>query len=261
MRMIGLRAGAAVVGAALVLAGCASTTPPPPPGLGGVSANILAAVSDPGRPAADTARDGAMKPSALLAFAGVKPGDRVVDLIPQGGYFTRILSRAVGPRGKVYAYVPDELTSAAGRDPAVAVVTRSPSYANTVLYVRRVSDFVLPEKVDLIFNGGNYHHMMSSYLGPTDMKKFSQAAFAALKPGGNYVVVDFVAAPGAGHKGAETLQRVEPSLVRQEALAAGFVLSGQSNLLADPSDPHTARAQEGVPGHTDQFIYRFTKPR
>jgi predicted methyltransferase len=259
--MIGLRAGAAVVGAALVLAGCASTVPPPPPGLGGVPANIIAAVSDPGRPAADTARDSTMKPAALLAFAGVKPGDRVVDLIPQGGYFTRILSKAVGPRGRVFAYVPDELTTVAGRDPAVATVTRNPNYANSVLYVRRVSDFVLPEKVDLIFIGGNYHHLKSSYLGPADMQKFSQAAFAALKPGGSYVVVDFVGASGSGARGAETLGRVEPSLVRQEALSAGFVVSGQSSLLADPADPHTARAQEGVPGRNDQFIYRFTKPR
>lgn len=260
MQKFGLRAGAVVIGAALILSGCA-TAPPPPPGLGGVPAHVLAAVSDPGRPQADVARDAALHPSDLMTFAGVRPGMRVVDLIPQGGYFTRILSKAVGPRGRVYAYVPDELTRQAAREPAVAPITRDPSYANTMLYVRNISDFAVPERLDLIFNGQNYHHMKSSYLGPVDMVAFHRAAFAALKPGGAYLVIDFAGAPGSGAGGAETLARVEPALIRSEVMSAGFILAGESTLLADPTDPRTARAEEGVRGRTDQVVYRFIRPR
>ena len=66
-------------------------------------ANQLAAVADKGRPEADTKRDADRKPAEMLEFAGVKPGQTVVDLIPGGGYFTRIFSKAVGPKGTVYA--------------------------------------------------------------------------------------------------------------------------------------------------------------
>jgi len=96
--------------AALALAACATTpmgpaAPPPPPANARVAipANIAAAVSDPARPAADMVRDELRLPAETLAFAGVKPGAKVADLIPGGGYFTRILSKAVGPRGHVYA--------------------------------------------------------------------------------------------------------------------------------------------------------------
>lgn len=262
MRISGLGvAGAAVVGA-FILAGCA-TGPSPPPGIGIVPANIIASVSDPGRPAADTARDVAQRPSQLLAFAGVRAGDKVVDLIPAGGYFTRLFSMSVGAKGKVYAYVPDELTKLANppRDPAVALITRDPAYANSVLYLRNLSDFVLPEKVDLIFIGHHYHDMKSAILGPVDLRRFSAAAFAALKPGGAYVVVDFAAEPGATAEAAAGLGRVDPALVKAEASAAGFVFMGETNLLSDPTDSHTARAQEGVAGKSDQFAYRFLRPR
>jgi predicted methyltransferase len=260
MRLKWMRATTLGVATAALLSACA-TTPPPPPALGGTPANILASVSDPGRPAGDVARDAAMRPGQLLAFAGVRPGQRVVDLIPAGGYFTRLLSKAVGPRGKVYAYVPDELTSQAAREPAVAQVTRDPSYANTTLTVRNVSDFVLPERVDLIFNGQHYHDMKSPILGPVDMRRFNAAAFAALKPGGTYVVVDFVAASGSGARDAASLGRVDPAMVVAEVTAAGFTYSGELTILRDTNDNHTARAQEGVQGRGDQFVFRFRKPR
>src|SRR5690349_14445960 len=73
-----------------------------------VPANITAALADKGRPAADSAPDAARKPGDLLAYAGVKPGDKVADLIMGGGYFTRILAVAVGPKGQVVAYQPAE---------------------------------------------------------------------------------------------------------------------------------------------------------
>src|SRR5258706_15758922 len=78
-------------------------------------ANQTAAVADKGRPEADTKRDADRKPAEMLEFAGVKPGQTVVDLIPGGGYFTRIFSKAVGPKGVVYAVSPPPRVST---DPA-----------------------------------------------------------------------------------------------------------------------------------------------
>src|SRR5665213_3625411 len=75
---------------------------------GGIAAaapsNIEKALSDPARPATDVSRDAGRHPAALLAFAGIRPGMTVVDMLPGNGYFTRIFAKAVGPKGRVYAY-------------------------------------------------------------------------------------------------------------------------------------------------------------
>ena len=134
--------------AALALTACATTpmgpmAPPPPPAdaPAAVPANITAALSDPGRPAADMVRDELRLPGQVLAFAGVKPGAKVADLIPGGGYFTRILSKAVGPRGHVYAYVPDELTKLAKREPAVKAIASDPNYKNVSVILNTLPNF------------------------------------------------------------------------------------------------------------------------
>jgi predicted methyltransferase len=74
-----------------------------------IPANIAAAVANPDRPDADRVRDVNRKPAEALAFAGVKPGAKVADLIAATGYFSRIFSTAVGPTGHVYAFYPTEL--------------------------------------------------------------------------------------------------------------------------------------------------------
>ena len=99
-------------------------------------------------------------------------------------------------------------------------------------------------------------------MGPVDMAAFNKAVFAALKPGGVYVVLDHVAAPGSPADVTDTLHRIEPSVVRREVEAAGFVFEGESRLLANPEDPHTAGPfNASIQGHTDQFIYKFRKPK
>ncbi len=71
-----------------------------------ISPYVAAAVNDDHRPSADHMRDANRKPAESIAFAGVKPGDKVVDFLAGGGYFTRILSKVVGPQGHVYATAP-----------------------------------------------------------------------------------------------------------------------------------------------------------
>ena len=137
--------------AALTLGASAAVAAPP--------AYITAAVADPGRPAADTARDAERKPAEVLAFAGVKPGQVVGELMPGGGYFTRILAKAVGPKGKVYALFPDGIAKRAPQmiDGAKAIGP------NVVVIVNDGSAAGAPEKFDVLWTSENYHDFHNSF--------------------------------------------------------------------------------------------------
>ncbi len=253
--------------AVFAVAACETVPPPPPPPPADAPVAtppwISEALADPARPQADRDRDAARKPGPILAWAGVRPGMKVVDLIPGQGYFTRILSKAVGPTGKVYAYVPDELTAIAkGRPPSVAAFAGKPPYANTRMILRDLPEFGAPEKLDMIFTAQNYHDMHLAFMGPVDVATVNRQAFKALKPGGVFIVIDHAAKPGTTVAQWETLHRIDPAVVRREVEAAGFVFEGQSPLLRNSRDPLTANVFDaGIRGKTDQFIYKFRKPR
>lgn len=253
--------------AVLALAACETIPPPPPPppadAPAGLPGFIGVALSDSSRPEADRARDAGRHPGEVLVFAGLRPGMKVVDLVPGSGYFTRILSRAVGPAGRVYAYVPDELTALAkGRPPSVAAFTGKAPYANTRMILRTLPTFGAPEKVDMVFTAQNYHDMHLSFMGPADLAVVNRRVFAALKPGGVFIVIDHSAKAGSGLRDTESLHRIDAALVRREVEAAGFVFEGESQVLRNPKDPLTANVFDpAIRGKTDQFVYRFRKPR
>jgi len=254
--------------AVLGLAACATQPmlgPPPPPPSGPVAAsippNIAAALSDPSRPAADMVRDNDRRPGDVLAFAGVRQGAKVADLIPGGGYFTRILSKAVGPRGRVYAYVPDELTKLAKREPAVNAIARDPAYSNVTVILNTLPNFSAPEKLDLVFTAQNYHDMHDKFMGPADLSVVNRQIFKALKPGGVYLVIDHAAEPGTGLRHTEDLHRIDAAVVKSEVTAAGFIFEGESKVLRDPADSRKVNVFDpSIRGKTDQFVYKFRKP-
>lgn len=226
------------------------------------AAAIAAAVADTHRPDADRARDAERKPAEMLAFAGVKPGDQVMDLLPGGGYFSRLFARAVGPKGRVYLLVPSEL---AGPRPKALEAPRAlaadPAYGNIVTLVEALDGLTAPEKLDVVWTSQNYHDLHDSFLGPADPAVFNKAIFNALKPGGVFVVLDHVAAAGSGLRDTETLHRIDPETVKREVMAAGFLFDGQSPVLANAADDHSLKVFDpALRGHTDQFVYRFRKP-
>ena len=251
--------------AALALGACETVPPPPPPPADApvaVPAFLAAALADANRPEVDRARDAARKPGEVLVFAGLKPGMKVIDLIPGGGYFTRIFSLAVGPKGRVYAYVPDELTKIAKREPAVNAIASDPAFRNLKVILRVLPLFGAPEKVDMVFTAQNYHDMHDAFMGPADLAVVNRQVFKALKPGGVYIVIDHTAKAGSGLSATETLHRIDPAVVRREIEAAGFVFEGESQLLRNPRDPLTGNVFDApIRGKTDQFFYRFRKPR
>ncbi len=247
--------GSAVLALALS-AGAASAAP---------SAAVTAAVADKGRPEADTRRDADRKPAEMLEFAGVKPGQTVVDLLPGGGYFTRIFSKAVGPTGVVYAVSgpPRPTTDPAKPPPAPAqdVIAADASYANVKsVHLPLIDGVKIPTKADVVWTAQNYHDVNN--IKGVDMLAFDKSVYAALKPGGVFVVLDHVAASGAAPDPEDKLHRIDPAIVKRQVIAAGFKFEGESKVLANPADDHTKMVFDpSIRGHTDQFIYKFRKPR
>jgi len=221
------------------------------------TAAITAAVADPMRPAADTARDANRKPAQILAFVGVKPGDTVVELMPGGGYFTRILAKTVGPKGHVYAVVPSGFANRPGAMDGLNALAAQ--YPNVTITATDLSSFKVAQPADVAATSENYHDFHN---GPTaNIPGLNAAAFAALKPGGVYYIEDHAAAKGAGVTTTSTLHRIDPAAAISEVEAAGFKLDGQSDLLANPDDPHDkAVFDPSIRGKTDKFALRFRKP-
>ena len=229
-----------------------------------IPAYISAAVADPGRPAEDTQRDANRKPAETVQFAGVKPGDKVVELFPGHGYFTRIFSKVVGPKGHVYALSPPRRANAAPDSPdpvaATTAIAADAAYSNVSAQAGPLATIAVSEPADVVFTAQNYHDVHN--IPNIDIAAFNKSIFNALKPGGVYIVLDHAAAPGSGGRDTSTLHRIDPVAVKAEALAAGFVLAGQSKVLENPQDAHTAKVFDpSIQGKTDQFILKFRKPK
>jgi predicted methyltransferase len=230
----------------------------------GSSDAIAAAIADPGRPETDKARDANRKPAETLAFVGIKPGDKIGDYAAGSGYFTRLFSTLVGPAGHVYASVPTALFKYSNIVKGIAdIQTYAAAHANvTVTFAAALDAARYPEKLDIFWIAQNYHDLKDRFMGPVDMVVFNRAVYAALNPGGLYVVLDHTAAKGSPADVTDTLHRIEPATVRSEVEAAGFRFEGESAVLANAADPHTAGPFDpSIQGRTDQFILKFRKPR
>src|SRR5580692_5313647 len=246
---------AALAAALMFAASCANAASIPD--------NIAAAVADAARPDADKARDANRKPAETLAFTGVKSGALVAELLPGGGYFTRIFSKAVGSSGHVYALVPAPLPDAPADVPdfaaRVKAIAADPNYANVQVVVEPFSQLAVPAPVDLVWTSQNYHDL-HNFPG-LDVVVFNQMVFDALKPGGTYLILDHAAESGSGARDTGTLHRIDEETVKKEVLAAGFVFVGGSDLLRQPGDSRTLKVFDPtVRGKTDQFILKFRKP-
>jgi predicted methyltransferase len=223
---------------------------------------IAAAVANPARPQEDRDRDVLRKPAETLEWAGVKPGMRIMDLVPGGGYFTRILSRAVGADGRVFAMQPTEAVAAFPQyREMIEKMAAEPGYDNVSVLFQPVAGFDAGQPLDMVFTALNYHDFHADFMGDADGPQVNAAVFRALKPGGLYVIIDHHAAAGAGLADVNRLHRIDVEQVKREVLAAGFVLDGESDLLAHPDDPRTAMVfNPAIRGRTDQFMLRFRKP-
>jgi predicted methyltransferase len=216
-----------------------------------------AIVAAPDRSDADRQTDVRREPAKMLAFAGVVPGMKVLDMEASGGYSTELLARAVAPNGVVYAqdsaafverYVKDKFDTRAGK----------PAMKDVVHVVRNYDDPIPPDVsgLDLITFFFAYHDI--TYM-PVDRAEMNKKMFAALKPGGYLVIADHSAKPGDGANVGKTLHRIEESTLRQEVEAAGFKFVEDANFLRNPNDPRDAAVFHPQQPN-DEFVLKYQKP-
>jgi len=222
---------------------------------------VAKALADPAR-SAQRGDDARRHPAELVGMSGVHAGQRVLDLIPGGGYWTRIFSQVVGPKGKVYAVWPEAYGKLAMGDVAkLKAIAADPHYANVVVQVQPSVQLSAPEPLDLIWTSQNYHDYGDPFMGKPGTAEFARMAYRLLKPGGVFVVIDHKSAPGHGTADTDTLHRIDPDSVIKEAKAAGFEYAGKSDVLLNPKDPLTIPVfDKSIRGHTSQFAFKFRKP-
>jgi predicted methyltransferase len=228
-------------------------------------ADVAAAVSAPGRPAEAVALDAGRKPAEMLAFAGLKRGDRALDLFTGTGYFAEIMGRAVGPTGSVLAWEPANFLNDRSRQALTELRARTP---NVALLVTPADALALPTAAfDFVMINLNYHdtYWQSErfHFPRMDPPAFLRTVFQSLKPGGTIAVIDHVANPGGDTRAVvEALHRIDPATIRADFERAGFVFDGESDLLRNPADDHTKLVFDpAIRGHTDRVAYRFRRPR
>jgi predicted methyltransferase len=220
------------------------------------------ALADPKRKEQADASDARRKPGALIALSGVSPGDKVLDLIPGNGYWTRIFSKIVGPGGKVYAVWPQAYArTATGNVQQLREMAADKYYGNIVVEVQPSTTLTAPEPVDLVWTSQNFHDYPDEFMGKGDPSALARDAFKILRPGGTFMIVDHAAKPGRGLADTDTLHRVDPAAVRKIVEGAGFRFAGESNALNNPQDPlDIAVFDRSIRGHTSQFAFKFVKP-
>jgi len=225
-----------------------------------VSQAQLQATTDESR--GDALTNPALKGPEVLKFIGVKKGDRIADIFP--GRFTTAFAAAVGPKGRVYGVMPTEIIRIHPEiDGMIAGRAKDPRYANVEFSKPAIDAMALPAGLDAVFIRQNYHDLHVRFMGPADVAAFNRKVFAALKPGGVYVILDHVAAAGTDPQVAmNRLHRIDPAQVKAEVTAAGFVFDGESKILRNDTDAHDKFVLDpAILGKTDQFLYRFRKPR
>lgn len=209
-------------------------------------------IASPIRTDRDRQMDAARHPAEFLSFTQVQPGMRVLDVSAGAGYTTQLLALAVGPTGTVWAQSPR---------PGAALLKRLEDRPQkNITVVQRPFDDPVPDEatgLDLVTLVLNYHDI--TYLD-VDRARMNARLFAALKPGGRYVVIDHSGRSGTGISEGKTLHRIDEAVVLDEVRRAGFVLDAEGSFLRNPADARDATSNEPkVP--TDKFVLRFVKPR
>lgn len=222
------------------------------------------AVDHPDRTESDRARDAGRKPAEVLEFAGILPGMKVLDMYSGGGYYTELLSRIVGPQGRVTAHTNQAYAQFVG-DEATERFDNN-RLANVEHLAAENNELVLPEaEFDAVMLVLAYHDVY--YVDPDngwpqiDGPKFVAELYKGTKPGGILVVVDHYAAPGSPRESGNSLHRIDPAIAIAELEAAGFVLDARSDILRNAEDDHSLHMGDPqVRGKTDRFVLRFRRP-
>lgn len=221
---------------------------------------LSAALASPDRPAEDRARDAGRKPAGVIAFLGIEPGMTVIDLIAASGYYTEVLSAAVGPTGRVYAQNNEFVLKMrdGANDKALAARLAGDRLPNVERLDREIADLGLePGSVDAALTALNFHDIYNGR-GPEAADRFLKTVYAVLKPGGVLGLIDHAGSADADNT---ELHRIEESRVDAAIVAAGFQIEAKSDLLRNPDDDRSKQVFDPeLRGKTDRFLMRLRKP-
>ncbi len=222
-------------------------------------ADLAADLASPDRPQEDRDRDAGRKPAEVLAFLGIEPGMTVMDLIAAGGYYTEVLSRAVGPTGKVFAQNPPVVLEFrdGANDKAMTQRLADGRLSNVERVDQDLVDVELPAgSLDAAITALNFHDVLQNG-GEAAAAGMLAKVKELLKPGGVLGVVDHVGV--AGNDNAE-LHRLDMEVGVPILEAAGFDIAS-SDLLRNPEDDHSLLVFDPtIRGQTDRVLYKLTKP-
>jgi predicted methyltransferase len=227
---------------------------------------IELAVADTRRSEADRERDSISKPIAVLSFFGVKPGMHVLDLLSGGGYYSEILSYAVGQSGGVVAHTNDiydkyhrEEIVKRYRDNRLPNVRRLSSNPPDLKLGSETFDMVV---MIMVYHDVYYVSESNPRHPRIDRDRFFAQVRRCLKPGGILAIVDHSAKSGTGTAAAQDLHRIDQEFARKDIEAAGFKFDGESNVLRNSHDDRTVLVfDDRIRGRTDRFVYRFIKTK
>jgi predicted methyltransferase len=206
------------------------------------------ALGNPERPQGEKELDATRKPQEVLAFYGVKRGDKTADIWAARGYYTAILSQVVGPKGVVYSANPSARAEFTDR-------WKKSGYENVKPIDGPFDKIALPQdgSLDFVIIHLNYHD-----LSPEVRTAMNKRIFAALKKGGTYGVVDHSAKEGTGNEAAKTLHRIDKQLVIKEVTGAGFTLAKEGTMLRKPEDTRDFNVNKER-NKDDRFVLAFQK--
>ena len=212
------------------------------------------------RSEADRARDEARRPAEVIALLGISPGTTVVDAWAGGGWYTEVLSIAVGEDGTVYAQNPPLMLQFFGGVNEKALTERldGDRLANVVRVDNPLAWSGIEEgSVDVIFTALNVHDVY--YLvGPGAAAAMMEEISGLLKPGGFLAVIDHYGDPDGNNL---QLHRIDKQIVINLAESAGLTLVADDELLANPDDARTVPVfAPNIRGKTDRFVLKFVKP-
>lgn len=218
--------------------------------------DYAALLAAPERSDADRQADKRRDPLPLLAFAGVRPGMKVLDMGAGGGYSTEMLARAVVPGGVVYGQNPPDLFE----KPKATFEARlkTPAMKDVVADIRPFDDPVPPDAHDFDLITFLFFYHDTTYMN-VDRAEMNRKLFAVLKPGGFLVIADHSASAGQGTSVGKTLHRIEESALRQEIEAAGFRLVAEGDFWRNPDDTHDFPSYRPIMP-VDNFVLKFQKP-
>ncbi len=223
-----------------------------------ITAHTAAATAPP-RSADDTQRDITSKPFDVLAFAGVAPGWKVMDMFAGNGYYSELLSQAVGSEGKVYLHNNQAYMAFASKLNERVKNERLP---NVEVYVREIEDINLASgSLDLVLLVKTYHDVYFTQSGWTvTADPLFRTIHRILKPGGQLLIIDHHGAPGSGNSRAQDLHRIEAQFAKKDISSRGFTWVEESTILSNNSDPlNVSVFDPEITGKTSRFVFKFLK--